>query len=343
MHRSARPDFQAITHWITALAASHPVDLPEQLGLRLGVKRPTALKYIRRLVETGWLVKQPNGRRGWRYQPGAFRQVVHTYALPGLSEDVPWAMEFAPYFQLPPAVNRMAQHIFTEILNNAIDHSEGQQATVSVRQTPSHVQLLISDDGRGVFNKISEAFALADPRLAMLELSKGKLTSHPDCHTGRGLFFSSRLADIFDLHANDTAFQRREWELNGNWQEAKPLKNKGTSVFAAIHLETSRTLESTLKQFSLSGTGYGFERTIISMRLLANSVSGLESRAQARRVGARLNQFKRAEVDFQGVNHVGHGFVDELFRVVPSQQPGLSLVPINMGPDVAAMVESVMA
>jgi hypothetical protein len=29
--------------------------------------------------------------------------------------------------------------------------------------------------------------------------------------------------------------------------------------------------------------------------------------------------------------------------VVPAQQPGLSLVPINMVPDVAAMVESVTA
>jgi anti-sigma regulatory factor (Ser/Thr protein kinase) len=36
----------------------------------------------------------------------------------------------------------------------------------------------------------------------MLELSKGKLTSEPDRHNGRGLFFTSRLADVFDLHAN---------------------------------------------------------------------------------------------------------------------------------------------
>ncbi len=47
------------------------------------------------------------------------------------------------------------------------------------------------------------------PMLAMLELSKGKLTSQPERHTGRGLYFTSRLADVLDVHANAAAFQHR--------------------------------------------------------------------------------------------------------------------------------------
>jgi signal transduction histidine kinase len=46
----------------------------------------------------------------------------------------------------------MAQHAFTELLNNAIDHSGGTQVTVSMRQTPLHLQLLVSDDGCGLFD-----------------------------------------------------------------------------------------------------------------------------------------------------------------------------------------------
>lgn len=336
----SRIDLQALTTWITAAAMDHPSDLPDVVAQRLGVKRPTAIKVLKRLAEASWLVRDTQAGRAIRYKPGLLRQVVQHYPLQGLSEDLPWARDFAPYLSLPASVNRMTQHVFTELLNNAIDHSEGTRATVSVRQTPSHVQLLVSDDGRGVFDKLNEAFALSDPHVAMLELSKGKLTSQPNCHTGRGLFFSSRLADIFDLHANDTAFQRRAWDMGG-WQEGRSIKHQGTSVYAAIALDTKRTLESTLHEYSLSGTGYGFERTVISMRMLASSMAGLESRAQARRVGARLNQFKRAEVDFQGIKFVGHGFADELFRVVAAQQPELDLVPINMCSDVAAMVQSI--
>jgi hypothetical protein len=202
------------------------------------------------------------------------------------------------------------------------------------------VQLLVSDDGRGVFDKIHEAFALDDPTLAMLELSKGKLTSQPQRHTGRGLFFTSKLADIFDLHANEQAFQRREWEGSA-WMPGRALRRQGTSVFAAIALDTTRTLDSVLNAYSVDGRGVGFDRTVVPLRLITSSLAGLESRAQARRVAARLHEFRRAEVDFSGVPRIGHGFADELFRVFAAQQPAFELVPVNMSPAVATMVEGV--
>ena len=136
-----------------------------------------------------WL-QRDGMRRDAAYRPGPLRQVVQRYPLAGLQEDLPWQRDFAPCFDLPPNVARMAQHAFTELLNNAIDHSGGTQVTVSVRQTALHLQLLVSDDGVGVFERIQQNFDIADPTLAMLELSKGKLTSAPDRHSGHGLFFS---------------------------------------------------------------------------------------------------------------------------------------------------------
>ena len=55
----------------------------------------------------------------------------------------------------------------------------------------------------------------------MLELSKGKLTSQPARHAGRGLFFTSRLADVFDLHANATAFQHRVHGKANGWRPVR--------------------------------------------------------------------------------------------------------------------------
>jgi anti-sigma regulatory factor (Ser/Thr protein kinase) len=143
------------------------------------------------------------------------RQVIKRYEINGLREDLPWRIDFDPYFALTPNVRRMAQHAFTELLNNAIDHSGGTAATVSMRQTPLQLQLLVSDDGCGLFNRIEQSFAIADPTLAMLELSKGKLTSNPERHSGYGLFVTSRLADVFDIHANESAFQCLSWSTGG--------------------------------------------------------------------------------------------------------------------------------
>ena len=333
----ARLDINSLTSWITAAAHAHVSDLAGHVAERTGTTRRTANKALRTLVELNWLVREGTPRQP-RFRPGMLRQVVRRYPLAGLEEDIPWSRDFASFFTLPANVQRMTQHVFCELVNNAVDHSEGQTVTVSLRQTPNHVQLLVSDDGRGVFDKIHEAFSLEDPRLAMFELSKGKLTSQPQRHTGRGLYFTSKLADIFDLHANDVAFQRRAWDEAG-WSPGKAMKRQGTSVYAAISLDTPRTLDDVLKAHSADGNGYAFEHTVVPLRLITSATTSLESRAQARRVAARLNQFRRAEVDFSGVPSIGHGFADELFRVLAA--PESTLIPVNMSPAVAAMVGSV--
>lgn len=335
----ARTDIPSLTLWITAAAHAHPHDLAAHVAERTGVTRATASRTLGRLVAMKWLQRDGTARKPV-YRPGPLRQVVRHYALDGLQEDVPWARDFAPHLDVPAAVLQMTQHAFVELLNNAIDHSEGTQVTVSLRQTPNHVQLLVSDNGRGLFDKIEQAFDIDDPTLAMFELSKGKLTSAANRHSGRGLFFTSKLADVFDVHANDVAFQQRDWESAG-WRPGRALKRQGTSIYAAISLDTSRTLESVLNAWSLDGLGLGFDRTVVPMRLMTSESVGLESRAQARRVAQRLTEFQRAEIDFDGIARIGHGFADELFRVQPGAQPGLNLQPVNMSPAVEAMVRSV--
>ncbi len=337
----ARHDMQAITQWITTAARVHGERLPEHVMSRLGVSRRSALALLNRLVAAQWLVRDGKRRRA-AFRPGTLKQVVQRYTLAGLQEDLPWQRDFAPCFELAPNVARMAQHAFTELLNNAVDHSGGSQVTVSVRQTALHLQLLVSDDGIGIFSRIQQNFDIADPTLAMLELSKGKLTSAPERHSGHGLFFTSRLGDVFDLHANHRAFQFRGWDRR-SWHSAKAVPRQGTSIYLAIGLDTTRTLDQVLRAQSSSGAGYGFDATSVPLQLMTGPQTGLESRAQAKRVASRLQRFGRAEVDFSGVADVGHGFADELFRVFPLAHPQVDLVPVGMAPRVAAMIESVRA
>lgn len=327
--------------WITAAAVRHPHDLVAHVAAHVQASKPAARKALARLVEAGWLLREGTLSRPV-YKPGPFRQVVMTYALQGLDEDLPWARDFMPNFTLPPSVQRMAQHVFNEILNNAIDHSGGSTVTVSLRQTPNHIQLLVSDDGRGLFDRIRESFAIDDAQHAMLELSKGKLTSLPDRHTGRGLFFSAQLTDVFEVHANGSNFQRRGWD-GGGWHCGKPLARQGTSVYASIALDTDRTLDTVLNAWSLDQQGLAFDRTRVPLRLLLSTNTALDSRSQARRATSRLQQFSQARIDFSGVTDIGHSFADELFRVFAGQHPGLQLVAENMSPKVANLVHATIS
>lgn len=329
----------ASTAWITPAALRHGDALPEHLMQRLGLTRRSALALLRKLVAAQWLQREGTLRRP-TFRPGPLRQVVQHYALPGLAEDRAWARDFAPCLDLPPNVARMAQHAFSELLNNAIDHSGGSAVTVSMRQTPLHLQLLVSDDGCGLFERIERCFEIDDPTLAMFELSKGKLTTLPEQHSGHGLFFTARLADHFNLHANASAFQLRGAGQPA-WTRTRPMARQGTSVYLAIALDTERTLDAVLQAHSLDAAARSFDRTVVPLRLLLGERVGLESRAQAQRVASRLPAFRRAEVDFSGIDDVGHGFADELFRVFGRRHPGLELVPVGMAPRVLAMVDSV--
>ena len=327
------------TVWITEAARMHPHDLSQHVATRLGLGVSAARGLVRKLVQLQWLQRVGAVNRP-EYQPGAFRQVVRRYTLTGLQEDTPWAQDFAPCFDLRDNVAQLAQLAFTELLNNAIEHSGGTRVTVSMRQTPNQLQLLVSDDGRGIFDAIGATYQITDPAQAMLELAKGKLTTRPDGHTGRGLFFTSRMADIIDLHANNQAFQQRDWQRE-QWQRGRPACRQGSAVYVAICLDTERTVDEVLRRYSLDGQGYDFDRTVVPLRLMSGSQLALASRAQARRVAARLQRFRRVELDFDGLSEIGHGFADELLRVFHHQHPEVELVPVNMAPKVAALVESV--
>ncbi len=338
MPRKPAPRLSEVTPWITAAALQQPQALPALLMARLGISRRSAANLLRKLVDRQWLLREGSLRRP-QYRPGALRQVVQRYRLAGLQEDQPWREDFAPCFDLRPNVRRLAEHAFTELLSNAIDHSGGQQVTVSMRQTALHLQLLVSDDGCGLFQRVAQAFDITDPQLAMFELSKGKLTSQPERHSGHGLYFTARLADIFDIHTAQAAFQRRPW-ASQRWQRARPAASAGTSVYLAIALDTPRTLHEVLQAHSASGQGLGFERTQVPLHLLADQ-GHLVSRAQARRVAQRLAAFQHADLDFSGLDEVGHGFADELFRVFGQAHPAVALHALHMSPRVQAMVASV--
>jgi len=278
----ARHDLCAVTQWITAAVQEHGQGLPEHVMARLGISRRSALALLNKLVAAQWLAREGKSRRS-SFVPGSLRQVVQRYALAGLQEDLPWQHDFAPHFSLPPALARMAQHAFSELLNNAIDHSGGTHVAVSMRTTALHLQLLVSDDGCGVFERIQQSFEIGDPATAMLELSKGKLTSAPDSHAGHGLFFTSRLADVFDLHANHRAFQYRGWDLH-SWHPTKALARDGTSIYIAINLDTPRTLGQVLNAHSHSGEGHGFESTGVPLQPTTRPHTGPESRDHVKRM-----------------------------------------------------------
>src|SRR5947209_20427619 len=129
------------------------------------------------------------------------------------------------------------------MINNVIDHSRSDTCTIVVHLNVHRVLLDIVDYGVGIFEHIRESCNLPDPRLALLELSKGKLTTDPDKHSGEGVFFTSRMFDDFSLLSGHLYYGRTM--LDGDdWLievETRSALQSGTLV----SLDISRTATQT--------------------------------------------------------------------------------------------------
>ena len=83
-------------------------------------------------------------------------------------------------------------------------------------------------------------------------------------------------------------------------------------------------------------------RTVVSL-CLAQQGEMLVSRAEAKRIAAQFERFSEVVLDFDGVDTIGQGFADELFRVFAGRHPDVRLKPINTSPEVAKMIRRVVS
>ena len=245
--------------------------------------------------------------------------------------------------ELPQNVLDIWHFCFTEMFNNAIDHSGGSEILVEIARTAANTQVLLMDNGIGIFRKIQGALNLLDERHAVLELAKGKLTTDPKYHTGQGIFFTSRLVDDFDIHSGGVFFSHTVGR-DEDWILEKPQQagTVGTAVFLKLDNYSNRTAKEVFDQFS-SGSDYGFTKTVVPVKLAQYGEDKLISRSQAKRLLSRVDLFKLVVFDFEAVESIGQAFADEIFRIFARDHPQIEVVPINANPEVQQMIASARA
>lgn len=333
---------RAIRDYIVARVGSHPEDVGRVCATHFGISRQAVNKHLGRLVADGLLTAE-GATRNRRYSLAELlKKDVDVPLTEGTDEDTVWRKEIAPLLSdIPRAAREIWQYGFTEMLNNAIDHSSGTGVEIAIARTAVDTRINLIDDGEGIFRKITRELQLEDERHAVLELAKGKLTTDPENHTGEGIFFTSRLFDGFDLLSSEVLLShdsatRKDWVL-----DVPSIKNgaefPGTSVMLELNNDTNKTIRHVFDEYTEDGD-YGFSKTVVPVGLVRYGDEALISRSQARRLLARFDRFKKVILDFTGVEQIGQAFADQVFRVFAGAHPNVELVPINAGSDVEAMI-----
>ena len=328
---------EKIRRFILERVEKSPGDVVKATSAKFGITRQAVNKHLRRLRAEGVLRRTGNTRAS-AYQLAPLSQWEYTCRIePDLAEDVVWMREVRGALgDLPDNVREIWQYGFTEMFNNAIDHADGTHIGVQIIKTAATTEMMISDDGYGIFKKIQTAMGLLDARHAILELSKGKLTTDPTHHTGEGIFFSSRMFDLFDILSEGVYFSH-EFEGAEDWIIEGDKKSKGTAVWMRLNNHTARTTKSIFDQYN-SGDDYEFTKTVVPVQMAQYGEDKLISRSQARRVLARVELFKTVLFDFTEVETIGQAFADEIFRVFAMQHPEIQLVPIHANSETKRMI-----
>jgi anti-sigma regulatory factor (Ser/Thr protein kinase) len=301
----------------------------------LGVTRQTAHRHLRELVADGDLVVEGAGRstRYRKSNPVDARR----FSTKGLEEDRVWSEmgeSGSVAGDLPKTAEMVLQYVLTELVNNAIDHSGAPEVDVRLGRINSTVTLEVVDQGVGIFRHIRDKLDLETELEALQELSKGKTTTMPSRHTGEGIFFSSKAANRFEIESGTLMWIVDNRSHDMAVGSLEPAVN-GTAVRAEIDPDNANDLTSIFAEYTRD---FEFSRTRTVVRLFAFGSEFL-SRSQAKRLVHGLDKFREVVLDFDGVDLVGQGFADEIFRVWARQHPEVLLIPSGMSEPVAFMVE----
>lgn len=334
----ARPDRSSlIDAALLEAVGRHPRDLILTVANALNLSRAAVSARARELVAQGYLRREGNTRAAL-YYAGANRRRLLQYARAGLAEDRVWTRDVASLLEgVPKNVVDIAHHGLTEMVNNAIDHSEGERVQVLADVTDTRVLFVVADDGVGIFHKITRALDLPDERLALLELSKGKLTTDPRRHSGEGIFFTSKMFDKFEIHSGDLVF-RHDGEDDVLYDDATGKRRTGTMVAMEIAHDSTRDISEVFGEFSSGPDEYAFAKTMVPVRLARVGDENLISRSQAKRLLQRVDRFRHVVLDFEGVERIGQAFADEIFRVFALEHPRVELVATHAVPEVQQMI-----
>ena len=233
-------------------------------------------------------------------------------------------------------IKNILEYAFTEMLNNAIDHSGSDEIIVEFVKQGGLIKFIVNDFGIGIFNNVMKKRGLKNEHEAIQDLLKGKQTTAREFHSGEGIFFTSKIADKFSLIS-----ERTELIIDNNIGDffiKKHRRKHGTTVLFEIKINAAKKLTDVFKHFA--PVDEGFNKTEIKVRLYTLDTSFI-SRSQARRLLAGLNDFKEIVLDFEKVETIGQGFADEIFRVWQAAHPQKAIKYINANENVEFMIKRV--
>lgn len=320
-------------------------DVVNKTSSNFGISKQTVYKYIKEMREAGVIEKEEYGK--YVLVQTVDEEFRYKLKEKRLEEDIIFTETLEPYIKdLNDNAYRIWQYAFTEMVNNAIDHSNAENLRIHVSKNAFCTWVNIYDNGIGIFKKISAYYNYETLDDAIVSLFKGKLTTDKENHSGEGIFFTSKVMDHFGAISSNRLFEQNNTVENiWNLEEIEYSKiaksyrdKKGTLIILALANSTDRSLKEVFDTYS--DVNGGFTITKIPIKRICDSGYPV-SRSQAKRLYFGFDKFKKVILDFSGVDEIGQAFAHELFNVFKKNNPEIEIECINENEEIKRMIARV--
>ncbi|MGB0130647.1 helix-turn-helix domain-containing protein, partial [Chlorobium sp.] len=290
-----------IRNYMLTACRDRSLNVAAETARHFKISRQAASRHLHALEEAG-LVRSEGTKNVKKSTLIPLKQTSWTFRLAGLKEDVVWLESIAPLIaDLPGNVREIWQYGATEMINNALDHSEGLNLSIYFSRNAIDCELTITDDGEGIFHRIQRLTGLYDARESILELAKGKLTTDPQNHSGEGIFFTSRAFDSFAIISRNLYFTHQTEK--DDWLIDIDSDTPGTSIYLRLSNTCPRTMKELYDEYA-EPDEYSFNKTRVPVKLARYEGEKLVSRSQAKRLVSRFEKFSTVILDFEDVEEI---------------------------------------
>src|SRR5580698_2035729 len=131
--RKIRARGEDVRRFILDHVDKHPADISKMTAAHFGITRQAVNKHLQRLTTEQALAESGHTRnRVYKLTPQL--EWKHTYnIIPNLAEDLVWRNDVSKVLgNMPDNVQNIWHYGFTEMFNNAIDHSDGSMISIQI-------------------------------------------------------------------------------------------------------------------------------------------------------------------------------------------------------------------
>lgn len=333
---------QKIKNYLLRLIKSERKDFVKSTVESFNVSRSSVYNYVKQMEADGIIEK-----KGSAY---TLRTNYYHYFFDNngtLGEDRIYKQFISQHINFKKNVNSIWNYAFTEMMNNAIEHSKAKNISVAIYQNQLDTKILIVDDGIGIFKNIQRFMKENKNEYVTLRecvslLFAGKFTTAKEFHTGEGIFFTSHIMDEFVIYSDDNFFTRNNFKSTQiediNLHNLMQMES-GTAVSMTINNDSKKVLSEIFDTFA--PVDEGFVKTSVPVAHMFTGGNPV-SRSEARRLLECISLFNDINLDFSGVEEIGQGFAHELFVLGKQKYPHINLRTENTCKAVEDMIKRVI-